>query len=42
MLEQARLRNNGFEDAFIYAEKDGKRITIKEANQIIEELNTNY
>ena len=42
MLEQARLRNNGFEDAFIYAEKDGKRITIKEANQILEGLNTNY
>ena len=32
--EQNYLRSKGFKDAFIYAEKDGERITIEEAQSL--------
>ena len=31
----SQVRSNGFPDAFIFAEKDGERITIKEAIELL-------
>ena len=35
-FRKSEVVKNGFTDAFIYAEKDGQRITVKEAERLLE------
>ena len=35
-FRKSEVAKNGFTDAFIYAEKDGQRITVKEAERLLE------
>ena len=34
-IRKSEVAENGFTDAFIYAEKDGQRITVKEAVRLL-------